>query len=65
MRQQFPPVTINFGSVRVAGPAGLPLIGIVIAIAYQFPEARWLIAAGLAAGTVLAVALIAVRRRRV
>ena len=52
MREQFPPVTINFGAVRVAGVPGLSLIAIVIAIAFEFefPEARWLLALGLAAG---------------
>jgi Kef-type K+ transport system membrane component KefB len=62
MRNQFPPVTINFGAVRVDGVAGLPLIAIVIAIAFQFPEARWLLAAGIAAGAAVAAALIAIRR---
>ena len=62
MRNQFRPVTINFGAVRVAGVPGLSLIAIVIAIAFQFPEARWLLAFGAVAGTALAAALIAVRR---
>src|SRR5689334_20651384 len=63
MRDQFPPVTIDFGAVRVAGVPGLPLIGIVIAIAFQFPEARWLLALGVAAGAAVAAALIVVRAR--
>jgi hypothetical protein len=63
MREQFRPVTINFGAVKVAGGPGLALIAIVIAIAFEFPEARWLLAAGVAAGTALASVLIAVRRR--
>ena len=63
MREQFPPVTINFGAVRVAGVPGLSLIAIVIAIAFEFPEARWLLALGLAAGAAVAAALIAIRRR--
>jgi hypothetical protein len=63
VRQQFPPVTINFGAVHVAGAAGLPLIAIVIAIAFQFPEARWLLGLGAAAGTAVAKVLIAIRSR--
>jgi hypothetical protein len=62
MGQQFPPVTINFGAVRVAGVPGLSLIAIVIAIAFQFPEARWLLALGAAAGAAIAAVLIAVRK---
>ena len=62
MREQFPPVTINFGAVRVAGASGLPLIAIVIAIAWQFPEARWLLESGLVAGSIVAATLILVRR---
>jgi hypothetical protein len=63
MRERFPPVTINFGAVRVAGVPGLSLVAIVVAIAFQFPEARWLLALGVAAGTAVAAALIAIRRR--
>lgn len=63
MGDRFPPVTINFGAVRVAGVPGLSLIAIVVAIAFQFPEARWLLALGVAAGAALAAALIAIRRQ--
>ena len=63
MGDQFPPVTINFGAVRVAGVPGLSLVAIVIAIAFQFPEARWLLALGVVAGAAVAAALIAIRRR--
>jgi len=63
MSERFPPVTINFGAVRVAGVPGLSLVAIVVAIAFQFPEARWLLALGLAAGAAVAAALIAMRRR--
>jgi hypothetical protein len=62
MRDQFPPVTINFGAVRVAGAPGLSLVAIVIAIAWQFSEARWLLALGVAGGAAVAAALIAIRR---
>jgi hypothetical protein len=62
MADRFPPVTINFGAVRVAGVPGLSLVAIVVAIAFQFPEARWLLALGIAAGAAVAAALIAIRR---
>jgi hypothetical protein len=55
MAERFPPVKINFASVDVVGVPGLCLIAIVIAIAMEFPEARWLLLGGLAGGAVLAV----------
>ncbi len=62
MREQFPPITINFTPVKVVGIPGLSLVAIVVAIAVQFPEARWLLLSGLAGGMVLAATLILVRR---
>jgi hypothetical protein len=41
---------------------GLSLVAIVVAIAFQFPEARWLLALGVIAGAAVAAALIAMRR---
>ena len=64
MGQQFAPVTINFASVKVAGGPGLALVAIVVAIAVEFAEARWLLAAGVVGGLLLAAALIVVRGRR-
>src|SRR6267154_1957873 len=64
MREQFPPITINFTPVKVVGIPGLSLVAIVVALALQFPEARWLLLSGLAGGVVLAAALILVRRPR-
>jgi hypothetical protein len=64
MHEPFPPVTINFASVKVAGAPGLSLIALVVAIAFQFPEARWLLASGVAAGALVAAVLIGVRRRQ-
>jgi hypothetical protein len=55
MAERFPPVKINFASVDVVGVPGLCLVAIVVAIAIEFPEARWLLIAGLAGGAVLAV----------
>jgi len=65
MREPFPPVTINFGSVKVVGIPGLSLVAIVVAIAYEFPEAAWLLALGIAGGAAFGATLIALRRRQV
>jgi LPXTG-motif cell wall-anchored protein len=64
MREQFPPVSINFSKVDVVGWPGLALVLVAVAIALEFPQTRWLLLAGLAAGILLAAVLIVVRRRR-
>ena len=58
MTKEFPPVHINFASVRVKGGPGLTLVALVVAIAIEFPEVRWLLLSGLAGGLVVAAALI-------
>jgi hypothetical protein len=58
MAESFPPVTINFASVKVVGIPGLSLVAIVVAIAFEFPEARWLLVAGLAGGAIVAAVRI-------
>jgi hypothetical protein len=63
MSEQFPPVTINFGAVKVVGIPGLSLVAIAIAIAFEFPQAGWLLALSVLAGAGLGGALIAVRDR--
>lgn len=65
MSEQFPPVKINFASVQVIGWPGLSLVAIAVAIAFEFPQTRWLLLLGLAAGVVLAATLIFLRRSRV
>jgi predicted membrane protein len=65
MRDQFPPVSINFSSVNVAGWPGLALVLVMAAIAMEFPQTRWLLLGGVVTGALLAVVLIVVRRRRV
>jgi hypothetical protein len=57
----FRPIPTNFTPVNVIGVPGLMLVLIAIALAWQFPEAQWLIAAGLVGGALIAAALI--RRR--
>jgi hypothetical protein len=64
MREQFRPVTINFASVNVVGGPGLALVLVAMAMAVEFPEARWLVLGGLAGGTIIATLLIVCRRRR-
>ena len=58
MREQFRSITTNLTPVRVVGIPGLALVLIAIALAVQFPEARWLLVAGLAGGIVIAAFLV-------
>jgi hypothetical protein len=64
MREQFRPIVTNLTPVNVIGVPGLMLVLIAIALAFQFPEARWLIACGLAGGACIAVLLIKRRQHR-
>ena len=64
MREQFRPIVTNLTPVNVIGVPGLMLVLIAIALALQFPEARWLIAGGLAGGAGIAFLLIKRRQRR-
>jgi len=64
MREQFPPININFAPVKVIGIPGLSLVAIAVAIALEFPEGRWLLLSGISGGVMVAAALILVRRRR-
>jgi len=62
MRDNFPPVTINFAHVRIIGIPGLSLVAIAIAIALEFPVGRWLLLSGILGGVVVGAALIRLRR---
>ena len=64
MREQFRPIATNLTPVNVVGIPGLMLVIVAITLAIQFPEARWLIAAGVSGGMLIAAALIARRSRR-
>jgi hypothetical protein len=55
---------INSSAIPVAGIGGLGMLAFAGVIAYAFPEARWLLALGLAAGTIFASALVVLHRRR-
>ena len=63
MREQFPPITINFAPVKVIGIPGLSLVAIAVAIVLEFPQGRWLLLTGIAGGILVGIALILVRRR--
>jgi len=64
MREQFRPIVTNLTPVNVIGVPGLTLVLIAIALALQFPEAQWLIAAGLVGGAAIACVLIKRRQHR-
>jgi hypothetical protein len=63
MREQFRPVRINFAPVDVTGGPGLAVVAVIVAIAFEFPETRWLLLAGIVSGALLAAAMILARRR--
>ena len=63
MSEQFPPININFASVKVAGAAGVPLLIVVGAMAFVFNEARWLLLLGGLCGALVGAAMIYVGRR--
>ena len=63
MSERFRPIATNFTPVNVVGVPGLALVLIAIALAWQFPEARWLIAAGVLGGGMIAAMLIRRRSR--
>jgi len=63
MREQFPPVKINFASVNVVGIPGLALVLIAVAIAMEFPESRWLLISSVAAGAAVAAIRIFAREK--
>ena len=64
MAERFRPIATNFTPVDVVGVPGLMLVVVAIALAVQFPEARWILLAGIAGGVLVAAALIAGRRNR-
>lgn len=64
MREQFRPIATNLTPVNVVGIPGLMLVIIAIALAFQFPEVRWLILATVTGGSAIAWMLISRRWRR-
>ena len=63
MREQFRPVRINFAPVDITGGPGLAVVAVIVAIAFEFPETRWLLLAGIVCGALLDAAMILFRRR--
>ena len=57
-------VEINMSGIPVAGVGGAGLVVVALVTTVVFPEARWLLAAGLAGGVVLGTALVLMRQRR-
>ena len=57
------PDHINMAHIRVAGVGGLGLVAMAAVVAWNVPEIGDVMAFALVAGVVLAVALIAWRRR--
>ncbi len=55
---------INSATIPVAGTGGVGMLGLAGVIAYAFPEARWLLALGLGAGIIFALALVVLHSRR-
>jgi hypothetical protein len=55
---------INMSSIPVAGVGGLGLVAVALVMAFVFPEARWLLAAGLIGGAALAIVLVLARSHR-
>ena len=58
------PLQINMSAISVAGVGGLGMVAMVGIMAAAFQPARWLLAAGIAGGATIAIALIAKRRHR-
>jgi len=56
------PVAINISGIPVAGIGGLGLVAMAVLVSVVMPEARWTMAAGIAGGVMLAVALVLARR---
>ena len=48
---------INISAIPVAGIGGAGLLVVALSMAAEFPEARWLLTAGLLGGICVAVAL--------
>lgn len=64
MEQDERPVAINISAIPVAGVGGLGLVAMAVVVSVFFPAIGWMMAAGVACGVVLALALVAYRRRR-
>ena len=57
------PVAINMSGIPVAGIGGLGLVAMAVVVSIFLPAASWTMSAGVGGGIVLAVGLVAFRRR--
>ena len=63
MAQDERQVSINISSIPVAGIGGLGLVAMATVVSIFFPAIGWMMAAGLASGILLGLALVALRRQ--
>jgi len=63
MAQDERPVSINISAIPVAGIGGLGLVAMATVVSVFFPAIGTMMAVGLASGVLLAIALVALRRR--
>ena len=57
------PIEINMSAIRVAGIGGLGMVAMAVVMAIALQPARWLLVGGIAGGALVALALVALRRR--
>lgn len=62
MSQDERPVSINISRIPVAGLGGLGLVAMAVVVSVFFPAIGWMMAAALAGGLLLGLALLAYRR---
>ena len=60
--RDMPISSINMSGIQVAGVGGLGLVAVAGLMAYEFPQAQWLLAFGTIGGVILACGLIVFRR---
>ena len=58
-------VSINMSGIEVSGVGGLGLVAVAGLMAYEFPQASWLMAFGAIGGVILACAMVAFRRHHI
>jgi hypothetical protein len=56
------PVAINMSGISVSGVGGLGLVAVAALITWTFPQAWWLEVFGALGGTLLGIAIVAIRR---
>lgn len=59
------PVTINMSCISVGGVGGLGMVALAGLMTVVFPQAWWVVVFGVSGGSLIAAAMVAVRRHRV